>query len=84
MPNIIEADFTQKIKCAFCKNNASKLCDVNVRGARWVGHPPGGIGKMEELVTCDNPICDECATHINEVMDICPDCMKNIKMKKKG
>jgi hypothetical protein len=76
--NPIEIEF-QAEKCKFCKNKATKYCDII--GGHYAGHPPrvdGEILNIPMTITCDNPICDSCAIHLNEYMDICPDCYNDI------
>lgn len=88
---VMPGDFSipKKEKCIGCGKRATKLCDIVTGQARWAGHPPrsatGGVHNPEALMewntTCDKPICDKCTTHLNEHMDICPDCVKEIKSK---
>lgn len=74
-----------KERCEFCKKReATKLCD-KVKGTwSWVGHPPKINGyidtkePMDGIITCDNKICDKCATNITG-MDACPSCLEEIK-----
>ena len=64
-----------------------------------MGHPPRHLMEkakridyafvsisMEEVITCDKEMCDECATNIYSELDFCPDCVIKIKIKatKKG
>jgi hypothetical protein len=44
--------------CKYCGRPSSKLCDYPLRGAK--------AGK-----TCDIPMCDRCATHIDPDSDYC-------------
>ena len=86
MGDVLGADFTSE-KCIFCGKLATKLCDFVLGTARWAGHPPryitGGIhnseSPMSHIMTCDRPICDKCAIHINESFDICPKHYEEIK-----
>lgn len=41
--------------CAHCGSISTKLCDY-----------PNGRGK-----TCDRPICEDCATHVEPDTDLC-------------
>lgn len=86
-------DFSNKKKCISCGRQATKLCDIVTGVASWAGHPPRKNGvftdqlgevPMEWNLTCDKPICEKCATHMNEHMDICPDCIKEIKKRAGG
>jgi len=83
-----ETDFSNKGKCRSCGKYATRLCDIITGTAKWAGHPPKNEdGKippntpMEWNLTCDKPICEKCSIHLNEYMDICPDCFKEIKLK---
>jgi len=85
----LKVDFENNVKCKFCGKKATKLCDVVTGVKRYAGHPPIVDGKMvnapmESNITCDKKICDKCAIHINEHMDICPDCYRDIQVKKRG
>lgn len=35
--------------------------------------------EMEHTITCDAPMCDECATRIWADIDLCPSCKKKLK-----
>ena len=84
--------------CPFCqKRPATRLCDAPIGKSHYIGHPPrsemmkaknGDIAfktvHMEETITCDRLICDECATRIAHEIDYCPDCIERIKTTKKG
>ena len=85
---MIEGDFQNKKKCMKCGKQATKLCDIVTGTAGWAGHVPrlegvyvSGLERepMSWNLTCDNPICEKCSVHLNEYMDICPDCIKKIK-----
>lgn len=69
-------DFSNKKKCISCGKQANLLCDIVTGAWRWAGHPPkvNGVAldiPLETKTTCDKPICDKCAIHLNEHMDIC-------------
>jgi len=71
---MIETDFSNKEKCISCGKRATKLCDI------ITGHVVACGGTMQSWnTTCDKPICEKCSIHLNEYMDICPDCFKEIK-----
>jgi len=80
---VIETDF--KNKCVFCKKRpASKLCDKPIGTWYLFGHPRKKLGfitadgPMSGVSTCDNRMCNKCATTIDG-MDICPKCAKKMK-----
>jgi len=79
--------FNNNQKCNFCKQSASKLSDKVIGLVGLSGHPRRIDGiiqykeSMSHNLTCDKPICDKCAIHLNEHMDICPDCYNLIKIK---
>ena len=90
MNQTINPDFANKKKCISCGKQATKLCDIVTGVVSWAGHPPRMNGvfqdgienvPMEWNTTCDNPICDKCGVHLNEHMDICPGCVKEIKKR---
>lgn len=80
-------------RCAFCKRRpATRICDMPVGHTRHIGHPPRGLMlkaqkannafvkvEMEHTITCDAPMCDECATRIWADIDLCPSCKKKLK-----
>jgi len=73
---IIEPDFSNKEKCISCGKQATKLCDI------VTGHVVTTSVKMGSWnTTCDKPICEKCSMHLNKYMDICPDCIKEIKKR---
>ena len=86
MGRVHNADFTSE-RCFFCNKPATKLCDFVTGTLRWAGHPPryltGGIHNPEAsisyVMTCDRPICDKCAVHINKSFDLCPKHYKEIR-----
>lgn len=62
--------------CVFCKSNqATKLCDF----------PTGVIKTTIDFktyrMTCDRPICDNCAVNIAEDVEFCPHCMEKYSKK---
>ena len=69
-----ETDFSNKEKCISCGKQATKLCDI-VTGIYYACGGNFDTGNT----TCDKPICLKCSIHLNEHMDICPDCAKEIK-----
>ena len=87
--SVANPDFTNKKKCISCTRQATKLCDIVIGVAIWAGHPPryltGGVHNPEVHtrynLTCDKPICNECAIDLNEHMDICQECYVEIKKK---
>ncbi len=83
--NYLQVDFSNKERCR-CGKQATKLCDIVVGGIHCVGHPPSVDGvisnfQMLQKITCDTPICDSCAIHLNEFMDICPECIESIQKR---
>ena len=73
---IIEPDFSNKEKCISCGKQATQLCDI-VTGVYFSCGNKLSVGNT----TCDKPICKKCSIHLNEHMDICPDCIKEIKKR---
>ncbi|MCB8818676.1 hypothetical protein [Desulfosporosinus shakirovi] len=73
MNQILNPDFSNKEKCISCGKQATKLCDI-VTGHIMTTSKEIGLWNT----TCDNPICDKCSIHLNEYMDICPDCIAKI------
>lgn len=81
------------ILCSFCKSKpATRLCDAPIGRIRYIGHPPRHLLKkaknyqnawvkveMQKVVTCNRPICEECATKVAAGVDFCPTCMERIK-----
>ena len=81
------------MKCVFCQRPATKLCDAPVGRTRYVGHPPRYLMEkakrsdvaflrvsMEEIITCDRPMCGSCAVSLDEDIDYCPKCIEEIKI----
>lgn len=74
------------VACSVCKKKeATKLCDFPVGRARYVGHPPRYLMEqvkrsdiawkkldMEWTMTCDRPLCSECAIEMRNGIDFCP------------
>ena len=72
--------------CSVCKRRpATKLCDFPIGRDRYVGHPPRHLMlesqnskyafkkvEMSRTLTCDKALCDACAIHINNEIDLCP------------
>lgn len=85
----------ESIRCSYCKRRpATKLCDAPIGHSSYVGHPPRSemekakrwdtaFHKVEMIktLTCDRPICDQCATEIHPGIDYCPICMEGIRTK---
>lgn len=76
--------------CPFChKRPATRLCDAPVGMKRFCGHPPRSLaiflpdrivwGENPTVITCDRPMCEECATEIVSGIDYCPRCIERIK-----
>ncbi|MTI61850.1 MAG: hypothetical protein FH762_18030 [Firmicutes bacterium] len=65
-------------RCHFCgRREATLLCDKVKGEIRAIDL--GGPGVLSNgVVTCDKPICRECATHIDGA-DYCPDCIEILK-----
>lgn len=88
---VVGVDFpnTDAVKCRFCNRTATRLCDIVTGVWKWAGHSPRVNGVYDENVpaggniTCDAPMCDKCSIHLNEHMDICPDCYNKIQSKKR-
>lgn len=84
MGTVHKFDFMSE-RCVFCGKPATKLCDIIISVQRYVGHPPRVNGiidpetPMEYKHTCDKPMCEKCAVHLNDNFDICPDHYKEIK-----
>ena len=82
-------------RCYYCRvRPATRLCDAPIGRKRYIGHPPRYLMEkaqsynnywfkveMESVITCDKPICAECATSFGSDIDFCPDCMKRIRDK---
>lgn len=59
--------------CVFCKRApATKLCDTHSY-IDIVGHPD-----KSGYVSCDRPMCDECAINAGVNVDICPYCARQL------
>lgn len=84
------------VLCSHCKvRPATLLCDAPIGRKNYIGHPPRHLMEkaknwnyafvkveMSEVITCDRPICDKCATRVAEEIDLCPNCMERIKKKR--
>lgn len=63
-------------RCEFCKRKrATKLCDFPI--GIWAS--PHMVIKHGRVITCDNKMCDDCATNIGPEMDFCPKCAADVK-----
>ena len=64
-------------RCQFCGREATLLCDM----------PSMTVVSSADFVrrvwTCDKRICTKCTTRVN-AFDFCPECVKKIKLAKKG
>ena len=82
-----------KTLCSFCGKEATKLCDAPIGKSRCVGHPPRTemmkakqwdvafrTIRATETITCNRPICDNCAAEVHPEIDYCPDCVKRVKL----
>ena len=81
------------ILCSHCRRRpATRLCDAPIGRSRYIGHPPRSLMQkakmwdiawakveMESVITCDRPICENCATQVAAGIDYCPECMNRIK-----
>lgn len=82
---IIEAGLHWANRCPFCgKRKATRTCDMPVGMVRFAGHPPGGIGSMCRLTLCRRKMCDECAYPVSDGTDLCPTCVRNVKLTQQG
>lgn len=83
------------IKCIFCGKSATRLCDAPIGRGHYLGHPPRHLMfkakfyenawakvDMDWVITCDKPMCDECATRICADIYFCPDCVRKIKLRR--
>lgn len=84
--------------CASCnKRPATKLCDFPLRHCRYIGHPPRHLMlqaksdafgfkevNMSWTMTCDKPLCDQCAISMNCDIDFCPSHIKELLAKQKA
>lgn len=77
--------------CVFChKRPATRLCDAPVGMQRFCGHPPRSLAiylpdrlvwEISPVITCDKPMCEECAIEIVSGIDYCPRCIERIKKR---
>ena len=72
--------------CSHChKRPATRLCDFPIGRAKYIGHPPrsqmlqsqmNNVAfsevKLSRTITCDKPLCDECAVKVGSEIDLCP------------
>jgi hypothetical protein len=81
MKKIIEF-IPEEDRCQFCrKRKATLLCDMP-RG-KIIAPYARNLGFENHIMTCDRRICTECTTRVNG-FDLCPNCVKKIKMAQKG
>lgn len=81
MKKIIEF-IPEEDRCQFCrKRKATLLCDMP-RG-KIIAPYARNLGLENHIITCDRRICTECTTRVNG-FDLCPNCVKKIKMAQKG
>lgn len=67
-------------QCRICHRPATKLCDYVV--GRWVS--PHMVVKHGANMTCDMPLCDQCAVELFNGFDVCPEHARAIKEKLMG
>jgi len=68
-------------RCRFCiRKRATKICDYPV--GVWAS--PDMAVKYGKRITCDNLMCDDCATNLGYETDYCPKCMERVKKLKRG
>ena len=72
--------------CSNCKKRiATRLCDFPIGISRYIGHPPRSIMErsgnyqyafykveMSHTITCNRPLCDQCAIKNGKEIDFCP------------
>jgi len=59
--------------CPFCKRRmATLLCDCPTSAIKTT------LEFKEHRLTCDRPICENCATEIGNDVHFCPRCMKRL------
>ena len=64
-------------RCQFCGKEATLLCDMPSMTVVT------SVDFVRRVLTCDKRICPECTTRVKE-FDFCPDCVKQIRLSKKG
>lgn len=64
-------------RCQFCGKESTLLCDMPSMSV------VRSVDFVRRVFTCDKRICTQCATRVRE-FDYCPDCVKKIKLAKKG
>lgn len=64
-------------RCQFCGKEATLLCDMPYMEV------VSSADFKRRVCTCDKRICNECTTRVGS-FDFCPDCVKKIKLAKKG
>ena len=74
-PDILLAD----VRCQFCKRKlGTLLCDFPVTTII------NSLDFKPQKITCDKLICEDCATHIANEIDFCPNCMEKLRNMKPG
>ena len=98
MPLTFPAKEEPAVSCSICnKRPATKLCDFPTGHIRYIGHPPRHLMqqaksdafafkevKMSWTLTCDKPLCDQCAISIREEIDFCPNHIQELLVKQKS
>jgi hypothetical protein len=70
------------MKCEFCGKESELLCDFPKSSVVSHVHRQGF---SIHHITCDNHMCQDCATSIATEIDYCPDCMEHLRgLKKNG
>lgn len=94
MPTIIP--FLNGPICSVChKRQATRLCDFPIGTTHYIGHPPRAQMfeaqniniawkkvEMDKTITCDKPLCDECAIKMGNQIDFCPNHIQEMQIKK--
>lgn len=84
------------VLCSICKKRpATKLCDFPIGRSRYVGHPPRHLMEqakrsdvawkevcMSWTITCDRPLCSECAISMSDEIDFCPSHIQDMQIKR--
>lgn len=88
--------FPTGLICTVChKRQATRLCDFPIGRTHYIGHPPrsqmseaqnANVAwkkvQMDKTITCDKPLCDECAIHMQNNIDFCPTHIQEMQSKK--
>lgn len=77
MPYKVGRIIPKKQRCEFCHREATLLCDMPV------GEVISSVDLQPRVQTCDENLCEYCATRIG-AFDFCPDCVMKIKTARKG